>query len=163
MRLITLSKGLESIVDDEDFEWVSKHKWSASKSDHSFYAMRAQGPRGNQKFFYLHRVIIGAEKGQLVDHIDRNTLNNSRSNLRLVSVRQNAMNTGSHRNSISQFKGVWPNAKAGKPWAAGISLAGKRIHLGHYATEMEAAQAYDAAARRESGQFANLNFGGNHE
>lgn len=159
MATLQLSKGLVAIVDDADFVELSKFKWSASKSDQRFYAMRAEGPKASQRFYYLHRVIIGDQKGQIVDHIDGNSLNNSRSNLRIVTTRQNAMNAKRHCDAISQFKGVTPNLKKGKPWVAGISIEGKRTHLGVFETEIEAALAYDAAAIDAFGEFARINFG----
>lgn len=157
VKKIKLTKGCEAIVDDQDYEFLMQWKWSASKSDTSFYAMRAEGPRRSQKFLYMHRVIAAAEKGQTVDHIDGNTLNNTRKNLRIVTTRQNSMNARSHRDSASKFKGVYPNGKAGKPWCAGICIKGKRSHLGVFQTEVEAAMAYDYAAKKEFGVHAKLN------
>jgi hypothetical protein len=159
MASLTLTKGYVAIIDDEDFEFLSRWKWCASQCGQSFYAMRGQLREGKQQFFYLHRIILNAQKGQYVDHIDGDTMNNSRNNLRIVTAKQNSANMKKHKDGVSQFKGVSPNLKLGKPWVAGIVNEGKRKHLGTFSSEIEAAMAYDAAAKIRFGEYAKLNFG----
>lgn len=158
-RLIPLTQGQCAIVDDADFAWLSQWKWCASKSDVGFYAMRAEKTNGRARYLYMHRVLADARPGDVVDHIDGDRLNNRRSNLRLATARQNAMNTRAHYDGSSRFKGVWRNAKKGRPWCAGICVRGVRMHLGVFQTEEAAARAYDAAALLAHGDFAKLNFG----
>lgn len=105
----------------------------------------------------MHRLIIGAEKGQLVDHRDLDGLNNQRSNLRVCGSAQNALNRVKQKGAFSsQFKGV--SKREGQDvWRAAINIAGRRIRLGNFKIEIEAARAYDKAAVEHHGEFANIN------
>ena len=105
----------------------------------------------------MHRAILNAPKGLLVDHIDGNGLNNRKSNLRLCTFAQNAHNSRPRRNSSSRYKGVcWHKLK--KKWTVSIYKGGKRTYLGYYDDEIEAALAYDRKAEELFGEFAYLNF-----
>ncbi len=105
----------------------------------------------------MHRAILNAPKGLLVDHIDGNGLNNRKSNLRLCTFAQNAHNSRPRRNSSSRYKGVcWHKVK--KKWTVSIYKGGKRTYLGYYDDEIEAALAYDRKATELFGEFAYLNF-----
>lgn len=152
MRIIYLTKGYATLVDDEDYEWLSKHQW------HTFYTHRGNTPcaardikRGKQVF--MHRLIMNATKDEQVDHIDRDTLNNQKSNLRLCNSQQNSCNRKSW--SKYSFKGIH---KVGNSWQARIRAYGKHIHLGCYKTPIEAALRYDAAAVYMFREFASINF-----
>jgi hypothetical protein len=103
----------------------------------------------------MHRVIAAARRGLVVDHIDGNTLNNSRANLRICRLAENNMNRGKFARAASRFKGVllYPGGR----WRAHIYAGGKHIHLGYFDTEALAAAAYDAAARDLHGEFARTN------
>lgn len=118
----------------------------------AYVVVKANGKQYNHK---AHRIVLGLSAGDtcLVDHINRNPLDNRRSNLRLCSISQNNMNR--QATSRSGFKGVSPN---GSGWAAHIKRDRKVRHLGTYRTKEEAARAYDAAAKSLFGEFAFLNF-----
>ena len=107
----------------------------------------------------MHRFILNAPKGQYVDHRDRNGLNNQKRNLRFCTQSQNMMNLKSSTGT-SKYKGVSWNIKY-KRWQSHIRLNYKLKNLGSYNSEIEAALAYDHAARELFGEFARLNFPGN--
>ena len=109
----------------------------------------------------MHRLIMSCPDDMFVDHIDGNTLNNTRENLRICTHLQNHRNKKKTRRykgrpTISQFKGV--NRASKNTWLAKLQKNRERIYLGCYPTEEEAARAYDAAAREHFGEFAKLNF-----
>jgi hypothetical protein len=139
-RQIKLSLGQVALVDEEDFERVSKHKWYAwwSADTKSYYAYRTMGPKRARRTWYLHRVILGLEHGDKRegDHINRNTLDCTRSNLRIVSSAQNKWNSGMRRDNTLGFTGV---KRSGKKFTAEIKILGKSHYLG---TRETAEQAY---------------------
>lgn len=159
MRLIPLSKGQFAQVDDADFDHLSQWKWCASKAARGFYAMRATSAASGQKprFIYMHRQVNETPAGLFTDHVDGDTLNNQRANLRTATPRQNAMNTRAHHDGASRFKGVARNNKwvvgGANPWVAHIQAR----HIGVFPTEEAAAAAYAAEARRLYGDFNPLN------
>lgn len=152
MKQIPLTQGKFAIVDDEDYEFLSQWKWHISHG----YALRSDLSSYPKKTISMHRVITGTTGNQLVDHIDRNGLNNQKSNLRIVTRTQNGMNRKSHSGSSSKYKGVsW--YKAGKKWEAFITYNKKRKFLGRFKSEIEAAEAYNIAATKFHGEYALLN------
>ena len=113
--------------------------------------------QGARRRVYLHRWLLDAQPGQLVDHIDGNKLNNRRSNLRLVTRSQNQANRRHNRTSRSRYKGVtWHKRR--KRWMARIQVRGRRITIGYYADALQAAYEYDAFARSYFGEYARVNF-----
>ena len=111
----------------------------------------------NRSIVGMHRVIMNAPKGMLVDHIDGNGLNNRRSNLRLCTNKENARNARPSKGGSSRYKGVcWHKAK--KKYDARIEVDGKRYCLGYFADEIEAAVTYDIKAMQLFGDFAYFNF-----
>jgi hypothetical protein len=159
VRYIALSKGKFAIVDKEDYEWLRKFKWFASGSEKYPYAARAIYPqKGVKIMLYMHRMIMNAPEGFVVDHINGNTLDNRRANLRLATKRQNTCNMRVNKEGCSsKYRGVgWH--KASKKWIAKISVERKRIHLGVFDSEVEAAKAYDTAAIMYYEEFARVNF-----
>lgn len=153
IKYIPLTKGKFAIVDAEDYPWLSKHKWYAIKSDIRFYAYRAHRKRN----ISMHRQIMNAPKNMFVDHIDGNSLNNTKANLRLATSIQNTWNRRKYNvPSRSKFKGtVWVKKQK---WQARICINGKRLYLGSFNNEADAARAYDKKAAELFGQFAYLNF-----
>jgi hypothetical protein len=103
----------------------------------------------------LSRIIGRPEKGMVVDHINGDPMDNRRDNLRICTVQQNNWNRKRRPNGSSSFKGV---CAVGGRFTANIAPNGKMTHLGSFATEEEAARAYDKAAREHYGEFACLNF-----
>lgn len=167
-RTIKLTKGYETIVDEQDFEYLSQHRWKALVTKGLVYAARTKMLSGRlssgcrrSTIVLMHRVIIGAKTGEQVDHRNTDTLDNRRKNLRIATVRQNAANARKTR-GCSRFKGVYWN-KGKHLWQAQIAdgiREGKQVvrYLGRFEHEIEAARAYDRAARRMHGEFARLNF-----
>jgi hypothetical protein len=154
-RRIKLTQGKCAIVDAEDFEKLNKDKWYLfeNKNKSNFYAARTEC----RKNVFMHRRIMNAPNGAIVDHINRDSLDNRKANLRFVTNMQNCWNSerGFFKGS-SKYKGVSLNNRSGK-WTAHINHGGKRINLGTFETEIEAANAYDTAAQAYRGQFAVLN------
>jgi hypothetical protein len=105
----------------------------------------------------MHREIMGTPEGMVCDHVNHNGQDNRQRNLRNCTVAQNNLNRRHYRNSRSRYKGVWW-CKCMQMWGAEIQAGGAAEFLGYFAREIEAARAYDAAARRRHGAFACLNF-----
>jgi hypothetical protein len=153
-REIPLTHGYVAIVDNEDYEWLSQWRWNAAGSPPHLYARRIDNER---RTIHMHRVILDAPQGIQVDHINGNRFDNRRSNLRCATHQQNQFNRGARRNGSSQYKGVSWIAKH-RRWQATIAIDSRNTNLGWFTDEVEAARAYDAAARIHHGEFAYLNF-----
>lgn len=155
MREITLTQGLKTIVDDEDYEFLSKWKWHARKKRNLFYAGRTQHiPGGKPVKFMMHRVIVGISDRKIhVDHRNGNTLDNRRENIRSGTHGQNLQNCPLRKHSTSGFIGVSFNKPLGR-----FTAKLRTKHLGCFDTAIEAAHARDAAARADFGEFGTYNF-----
>lgn len=157
-----LGKGKFALVDDEDFELVSKHKWYFTRyANSSIFIKGSSGKfsrRGKSIKFSMHRLIMNAPKGMEIDHIDNNGLNNQKSNLRICTHADNMRNIQKYKKKTSsKYKGVcWGNHD--KKWLSYIRYNNKRFNLGHYNNEIEAAKVYDMWANELHGEFAVLNF-----
>lgn len=151
MKQIICSNGMTTLVDDDDFERLSRYKWSARKTSKGYrwYAYRHSG-------IAMHRDIMGLKKGdkRQVDHrITEDTLNNQKSNLRVATGCQNEANRPKNKNNTSGFKGVsWHKKK--QKWGAWIGVDNKSIWLGWFSSAEVAHQAYCKAAARMHGEFA---------
>ncbi len=157
MATIPLSRGYVTIVDDEDFEKLSQFAWWAHVGPYGKpYAVRETSRKLGKVSVKLHRFIVGAAEGRDVDHINGDTLDNRRSNLRIVAHRLNMANQRKKPGS-SRFKGVWFHRQSGR-WHAYITVEYRKHHLGCFASETDAALAYDEAARDLWGGHAALNF-----
>lgn len=153
VKEIKLTKGMVAIVDDDDYERLSKFGWFYHKNG---YAMRSYKIDGNSKKSRMHREVLMAPKGKDVDHINGNKLDNRKSNLRIATRSQNNANSKLSSHNNSGYRGVgWMPAR--NKWRARIQINGKGIHLGLFETIEEAALAYNAAARKYFGEFAKLN------
>jgi hypothetical protein len=152
---VPLTRGLHALVDEADYERVMAFKWSVRPDKKTAYAQRAIVlPDGRTSTQQMHNFIADSVG---VDHINRNGLDNRRSNLRPATTSQNNANQGRRRDNTSGFKGVSWHASR-KRWNARIGFQGKTISLGHYLTREEAARAYDQAAIEMYGEYAVLNF-----
>lgn len=161
MKEIKLTQGKVTLVDDEDFEWLSQWKWCIGNDG---YAVRAIRLNGKQKTLFMHRVVMNTPSGMDTDHKDRNKLNNQRSNLRVCTRSQNLMNSKKRVNGHSKFKGVhvWTDGKS-KYYKAQIHVGGKRIAKCFPFTpegEIHAAKAYNELAKKHFGEFACLKLSG---
>lgn len=158
MKLIPLTKGQFAQVDDEDFDYLNQFKWRcvnnyAVRED---YAHIKKGGNGKTVSTSIHREILKAADGQIIDHIDRNGLNCQKSNLRFANRSQNGANRKSTAGSTSKYLGVHFDKWSGK-WRAAITYNKKCLNLGRFNCEVEAAKKYNEAAIEYHGEFANLN------
>jgi len=150
---IKLSQGKESIIDEDMFDYLNQWKWHVRNG----YAARTMEGSRNQGLIFMHRLIAGTKKGMETDHINRNTLDNRRSNLRNCTKSQNQANSKLRSDNSSCFRGVhWD--KVNRKYRSSIRFSGKRICLGCFDDPGDAARAYDDAAKKYFGEFANLNF-----
>ena len=159
MKEIKLSQGKVALVDDADYEWLSQWKWSFAKdhTNRTGYAQRAEGKRPDRKIILMHREIMQTPSGMEVEHADLDGCNNQRYNLRNCTHAQNGMNGSVRKTNTSGFRGVSWN-KGNKDWEARITISNKDFHLGCFDSPEDAARAYDQAAIRYFGEFANPNF-----
>ena len=160
MKKIPLTQGKFALIDDEDFELLSQHKWFAAKLGKTFYAARKIYCKPKQTTRYMHRQILRPEKQKEVDHINHDGLDNRRCNLRVCTRSQNLQNQRFSRGGSSKYRGIYYSRKKNK-WRAQIGIkAHKKTYLGYFDDEKEAAKAYDVAAKELFGEFACLNFKG---
>jgi hypothetical protein len=178
-RKIAVGKKHVAIVDDDDYDRLSKLRWHTSIQRSTTRRVNRVTPRtcirmtdqdgvGWFRSESMHRIVMNAKPNQLVDHIDGDHLNNQKSNLRFATNQENARNqravrTYKGRPPTSRFKGVHLKRfkKIGRwyeYWEAGIYDGGTRTHLGHFKDEIQAACVYDDACRARHGQFARPNF-----
>jgi hypothetical protein len=147
------------LVDDEDYDHVSQFKWCAHFDKRTVYAYRkTHGSHSTRKTIYLHRAILGVTDPKIkVDHHNGYGLDNQRGNLRICTPSQNGMNRRKRNGVSSPYKGVCLHKRDGM-FQAGIRINGEKKFLGWFARELDAALAYDAAAREHFGEFALCNF-----
>ena len=159
MATITLSRGYTATIDDADLPRVSQWKWSVCGRAPYFYPVRGTGPRGKRTRVSLAEQVLGVKvRGSVrIIHVDNDPMNCQRANLKIANRKsvQRAM-CKSSKATHSQYKGV---SRYRDQWRAYISPGqSKYLHLGYHGTELDAALAYDEAARRIYGSDAALNF-----
>lgn len=139
------------LLDAENVDLVSSYQWAVGIHG---YVTSGAGKRQ----ILLHRLVAGAGNGCIVDHVNRNKLDNRRSNLRICTCQQNMFNREQQANNQSGYKGVC-QTKDGL-WQAQIQYCGRAVYLGRYGDALSAAMAYDMAAKRLFGEYAFLNLPG---
>lgn len=147
MRLIKLTQGFFTKVDDEDYAWLNQWKWQVARRNGVNYACRSIGKR----LLLMHRVILGAKKGEYTDHRNRDGLDNRRENLRLCTQSENLRNRRLQKNNTSGFTGV---SQIRNKWRAEIWLNCKKIALGIFDNIEDAIQAHEEATKEYFGKFA---------
>lgn len=144
----------KAIVDDEDFNLINSFAWSyCVLSDRPYAITTLPKNHAGRRQMLMHQMIMGISDGMDIDHIDGNGLNNSRSNLRVCTRAQNLRNSSARKQR--KYKGV--QRVVGGKYIAKICFNGLHIHLGTFETEIEAAMAYNQAAKEYHGDFARLN------
>lgn len=154
MKSIALTQGKFAVVDDLDFEKVAPFRWSASKSDNTFYAVSYHYVEGRRKRLLMHRLILG-DSCRKVDHRDGDGLNNTRSNLRPANDFENSRNCMKPKTATtSKYKGV---SRSRGGFQAAIRFNRVKVFLGRFKDEKQAALAYNSKATELFGEFAKLN------
>ncbi len=149
MKELRITNGVV-IVDDDDYEWLKKHSWTMSKDGYVKLVIRA-----GISAMRMHRAIMKAKNGEIVDHINGNPSDNRKSNLRICTNQQNQFNRGKNKNNLTGYKGVsFANGK----FLSNATLNGKVTYLGSFDNAVDAAKAYDEFAKKHHGEFARLNF-----
>jgi hypothetical protein len=139
------------IFDADDYEKVKKFQWSVGGTKNHRYA--SNSVIGT----YLHRYILGYFGSLSIDHINGDTYDNRKGNLRIVEHKNNIHNAQKYRKSCtSKYKGVCFVTER-KKWKAAIHKGSTYYHLGLYLSEIDAAIAYNIAAKKYFGKFARLN------
>ena len=154
-----MTKGKVALVDDSDFEWLMQWKWSYASTGYAVRMIRDFNEKGVKTTICvrMHRVLLSAKDSNIyVDHINRDKLDNRRSNLRLATNSENQLNTISWSTSTTGYKGV-TKCKRLNRYRASITKDGRYISLGHYVKIEDAAYAYNLTAKKLFGEFARLN------
>lgn len=143
MKTLNTTDGYQFIIDDEDFEEVSKYKWYFNR-----YVLTTSSKITKS----LHRFIMKPKSNELIDHINRNTLDNRKCNLRICNYSENNRN----RKSKNNVKGIrWLSNR--NKWQARITINKKQIFLGYFDKKIDAINAYNNAALLYHKQFSKLN------
>lgn len=153
-RVIPLTQGYSAIIDEVDAPRVLKLKWNVHKNKYQVSAVASI----NGHNIYLHRFILEAQPGQVIDHINRDKLDNRRSNLRFCTTSQNLANRRAPK-TASGYRGVRQENRRGKLQFHARVERGGRVYYGpRRSSAVEAAADYDALALHHYGEFAVLNF-----
>jgi len=161
MKEIILTQGKVALVDDDDYEYLNQWKWCANKARNTYYAFRSMKINGKWAVGTMHQFMMNQPKGMQVDHKDDNGLNNQRGNLRICTNQENHMKMKPAdairgRPKSSLHKGVCFCKQTGR-WSASIKMNGKVKWLGRHIHEIDAAIAYNEAAKKMFGVFARCN------
>lgn len=150
-----------ALVDDEDYPNLARHRWYLTEKGYAVRMTKADDGV-EARTLRMHREVLRAPGGVEVDHVSGDKLDNRKSNLRLAGAGDNQKNCKKHKGAHgvathSLYKGVTWDKSTGS-WKAQISSGGERYNLGRFSDELEAARAYDEAARARHGEYARVNF-----
>jgi hypothetical protein len=152
---ISLTQGYTALIDDEDYDLVSQYKWCTQITGTKYYAVsrtsRLNDANKKQHRIYMHRLILNPPKKTEIDHIDGDGLNNQKNNIRVCSHKENQRNQLKHKDGKTGYKGLY--YRDGK-----YEVYANHTYIGSFIDEIDAAKAYDIAAKKYFGEFANLNF-----
>jgi hypothetical protein len=153
LSIIQTSKGIDVLVDDEDFERLSKFKWEISTRG---YVRARKQVAGHRKHILIHRMIMNAEDGDLVDHINGNVQDNRKSNLRITTHKGNSRNRKTPSINKVGYKGVSKVLNYDK-YKAYVQVGEGQAHLGYFDNPHDAARMYNFWAIDLFGEYARLN------
>lgn len=156
MKQISLTQGKVTLVDDEDFDFLNRFKWNYQSKGYAHRLVNEIGKTHKTRkviHVYMHRFLMNPRKGMVVDHMDGNTLNNQKSNLRICHHKNNIRNrTKLNKNNTSGFRGV--SLKYEGKWAASIKLNYKVTHLGYFPSKELAYERYAREAKKHYGKYS---------
>jgi hypothetical protein len=155
MKEIILTQNKVALVDDEDYNELNKYNWCAYHDDNMWYARRGTNRNKIQKTILMHREILNAPKGIMIDHINGDGLDNRKENIRLC----NNLINGQNRHTVygtSQYQGVY-SPRNNKKWMSRITINKRLFYLGSFNSEKLAAIAYNIAALKYYGADAKIN------
>ena len=156
MKLQSKGKSYNVLFDEKDKHLISQYKWRIRRPADKYGNYYVQGYKigDTKKILYMHRILMSAEKGQIIDHINGNGLDNRTENLRFTTLLVNSINRRKITKASSIYRGV---SKAKDKWVATIGIGGKKIRLGRFKTQENAAIKYNEWALMMWGCFANFN------
>lgn len=140
MKYIKLTNGSIALVDDEDFDWISKFNWyflKANRSDNGYAYTTKKGMS-----ILMHRLIMNTPKGLFTDHINRNKLDNRKENLRIVTPSENNLNTKLKSTNTSGYRGVTFH-KEKRKFMSQLSFNNNYFFLGYFDNPKDASRAYE--------------------
>lgn len=144
---LVLASGKVLIIDSSDYDKVSKYAWHSKKSRSTYYAVHKSYTSSGSLVIPMHRYILDAPKGSIIDHKNGNGLDNRRANLRFVTRQYNRANSLENKNKLDSLpKGVYKSKSKRNPYRAVLRTNGKNYHLGYYPTISEAHIAYKTKA-----------------
>ena len=154
MKEIKLTRGQYAMVDDKDFEWLNQWKWHATKTKYQFYARRTTTLAGKHIAQSMHRLILDAKKGEEVDHMNRNSLDNRRENIKICTRSENNRNRQVFGGS--KHRGVCWN-KGSKKWASYLITEDEKFYLGLFKEEKDASDAFNKKYKEIHGMMPPKN------
>ncbi len=154
MKYILLGQNKSAIVDDSDFNWLNQWKWHYGGRRYAVRSVYSKSKKGTGKIIYMHRKIMKVRDKKQIDHINNDGLDNRKINLRICTSSQNSQNRNSY-NKIG-LKGVY-GVKKRNGFISVICHNNKRLYLGYFLNKYKAAYAYNQAAIKYFGEFANIN------